>query len=186
MKNTAVSISALAGLIFSQAVMSDDWRVDYDTSRLGFIATYDEIPFQGRFREFDARILFDPETPSEGSFIVTIEVASVDTDSPDRDEGMLESEWFDAAHFPAAHFESMRFERGQEQDMYTANGDLSIKGIRKPVEVMFRWTQSDASVRLNGYADITRGNFDIGTGDWADDDTIGYDVKIEFELILTK
>lgn len=185
MNNTAVSISVLSGLIFSQAVISDDWRVNYDSSRLGFIATYDEIPFRGSFRKFDAQILFDPETLSEGSFIVTIEITSVDTDSPDRDEGMLESEWFDAAHFPVAHFESIRFERGQEQDMYTANGDLSIKGITKPVEVMFRWTQSDASVRLNGHADITRGIFDIGTGDWAEDDTIGYDVKIEFELVLS-
>ena len=185
MKSKAVAV-ILTGLIFSQAVMAADWLVDYAASHLGFVTSYDEIPIQGRFREFDARILFDPEAPSEGSFKVTIEIPSVDTNSPDRDEGMLESEWFDAAHYPQAYFESMRLQRDQEEDAYTAMGNLSIKGITKPVEVLFRWTQSDASARLSGYADITRGKFDIGTGDWADDDTIGFDVKIEVELVLTK
>lgn len=186
MKNAAGAVGFLTGLLICHGVPADDWVVDYDASHLGFVATYDEIPFEGRFRNFDARIRFNPDTPTEGSFIVTIDISSVDTNSPDRDEGMLETEWFDAERFPDASFDSTRFERRPGEDEYTVAGDLTIKGVTKSVTASFRWTRTGDTAQLKGSTDVRRGDFDIGAGDWADDDTIGFDVGIEFDLTLVK
>jgi len=186
MKTAACAAGLMAGLFFCHDVPADDWVVDHDASHLGFVATYDEIPFEGRFNDFNARIRFDPDTPSEGSFIVNVNITSVDTNSPDRDQGMLETEWFDASRHPRASFESSRFERLQGENTYTVTGDLAIKGIARPITAIFLWTRSGDAAQLKGSADVRRGDFDIGTGDWSDDDTIGFDVRIEFSLTLTK
>ncbi len=186
MKSSAGILAILAGMLLFQGVWANEWNVDAETSRIGFVATYDEIPFEGRFDEFTALIRFDPENPSDGSFLITIGVASVDTDSPDRDEGMLEADWFDVESHPQAAFTSLRFERLSGENEYAVTGDLTIKGITNSVTATFSWTQKDSSVRLKGSADVERGDFDIGTGDWEDDDTIGFDVRIVFDLTLTQ
>lgn len=186
MKSSAGILATLAGMLLFQGVWANEWNVDAENSRVGFVATYDEIPFEGRFDEFTALIRFDPENPSDGSFLVTIGVASVDTDSPDRDEGMLEADWFDVESHPEATFTSLRFEHLPGENEYAVTGDLTIKGITKPVTAAFSWTQANSSIRLAGSADVERGDFDIGTGDWEDDDTIGFAVRIVFDLTLTQ
>lgn len=186
MRRPAIAAAALAGLVASQPVPAEDWTVDYGASTLGFTAAYDEIPFDGRFGTFDARIRFDPEHPEAGQFTVTVDIGSVDTDSADRDEGMQDPDWFDTARYPEARFESTRLEALGEGGDYTAIGDLTIKGITNAVTLSFHWTRSDASVRLRGSGSVKRGDFDIGAGDWADDDTVGFDVGIEFDLTLSR
>lgn len=186
MRSLAVFTGVLAGLFCSQGVPADDWTVDRGASTLGFTATYDEIPFEGRFRNFDARIRFDPERPDTGAFLVTVDVGSVDTDSSDRDEGMQEADWFDTAKHPQAGFESNRIVKLGDGEGYSVTGDLTIKGITRPVTLAFTWQLTDAFAHLVGSGNVMRGDFDIGTGDWADDDTIGFDVRIQFDLTLSR
>lgn len=174
----------LAGLLSIQGAAAADWSLNRKASSLGFVATYDEIPFEGRFDKFDARIRFDPRAPAGGSFTIDIDIASVDTSSVDRDEGMLEEEWFDADRHPQATFESTGFERMQEDNRFTVTGDLTIKGTTQPVTAEFLWIRTGAVAQLKGSADVRRGDFDIGSGDWAEDDTIGFDVRIVFDMTL--
>lgn len=175
----------LAALLLAQGTWASDWVVAYETSSIGFVATYDEIPFEGRFGDFSARIRFDPGTLADASFEVTVNIASVDTDSPDRDEGMLEAEWFDAGRHPQARFSSSRIERLTGENEYAVKGDLTIKDTTRPVAATFLWTQAGPSAHLKGSADVKRGDFGIGSGDWEEDDTIGFDVRILFDLTLT-
>jgi len=159
-----------------------DWQVNYDQSRLGFIASYDEIEFDGRFEEFVGDIDFDPEAIQDSSFNVSVVISSVNSDSPDRDEGMLMEDWFDAQRYPNASFVSSGFEKADTPDAYRAGGDLTIKGISAPVVLDFTWTRTGDSARLRGRSAVKRTDFAIGTGDWETDDTIGFDVTIVFDL----
>lgn len=176
----------LAGLLFIQTAPAAEWSLDRGASSLGFVAAYDEIPFEGRFGEFDARIRFDPGEPTDGSFMVNIDLASVDTNSPDRDEGMLESEWFDTDRHPLATFTSTSFERMPEDNRFTVTGDLTIKDITKSVTAEFLWVETNTVAHLNGSTDVRRDDFNIGSGDWAEDDTIAFDVRIVFDLTLNQ
>ena len=59
------------------------WKSDPAASRLDFVASFERSPVPGAFREFDARLRFDPEQPAGGSLDVTINVASADMKIPD-------------------------------------------------------------------------------------------------------
>ena len=69
---------------------------------------------------------------------------------------------------------------------YTVTGDLTIKGISKPISLGFTWEVSDKTVRLHGKGAVKRTDFKIGSGDWEEDGTIGFDVQIVFNLGLQK
>ena len=174
----------LAGLLACQASWARDWQVNYDESHIGFVATYDEIPFEGRFENFEADIRFDPSALDQASFKVNVTIASVNTESPDRDEGMLEQDFFDASEYPSATFTSTAFAKSTNMEGYEVTGDLTIKGISKPILLEFNWAASDKTGRLRGQGTVKRTDFKIGTGEWEEDDTIGFDVQIVFDLNL--
>jgi polyisoprenoid-binding protein YceI len=50
-----------------------------------------------------------------------------------RDEHLKSPEFFDAATYPKITFESTSFTKTDEEDEYKLAGNLTIKGITKPV-----------------------------------------------------
>jgi polyisoprenoid-binding protein YceI len=184
---TGFSILTLLGAaLLAQGSWASDWQVDQQASTIGFVATYDEIPFEGYFTDFTADIRFDPASPTAGSFKVNISIVSVDTNSTDRDEGMMEADWFDTVQFPRAGFSSTAFERLDSGNEFVVTGELTIKGITRPVKLEFTWVETGPSARLKGQANVKRSDFKLGAGDWAEDDTIGFEVRIVFDLKLAR
>lgn len=175
----------LAGWLAAAPAMAADWEAMESGSRIGFVATYEDTPFEAWFRSFDARIRFDPDALDQASFDIRIDVSSVDSKSRDRDEGMKQEEWLAAGEHPEARFRSERFERISEQ-RFKAIGQLTVKDVRQTVEVPFTWEQSGARAALTAETEVQRGEFDIGTGEWARDGTIGFTVTIRARLDLTR
>lgn len=176
----------LAGWMVAAAAVAADWQTVESDSRIGFVATYEDTAFETWFRSFDADIRFNPEALDDAVFDVRIDVSSVDSNSPDRDEGMRQEEWLAAGEHPEARFRAERFERLAD-DRFKAIGRLALKGTSRNIEVPFTWERSgDAQAMLTAEKDVRRGDFDIGTGEWADDDTIGFTVTIKARLKLTR
>lgn len=176
----------LVGWLCIPVAWGQQWQVDYDTSRIGFIASYDEIPFEASFKDFDADVSFDPSAIDQASFKVSVSIASVDSNSADRDEGMLEADWFDTNQHPYSTFTSTIFKKMDSEDVFTVSGELLIKGVSQPIEFVFSWKATGGSANLQGQTEVNRTDFLIGSGDWAEDDTIGFDVQIIFDLNLSK
>lgn len=175
----------LAGWFTALPALAADWKTVESDSRIGFVATYEETPFNAWFRSFDARIRFDPDALDNAAFDVRMDVTSVDSNSPDRDEGMKQEEWLAAGEYPEARFHAERFERIAE-GRYRAVGELALKGVSRTIEVPFTWEQSGDEALLTVEAEVERGDFSIGTGEWAGDDTIGFTVTIQARLKLTR
>lgn len=173
----------LAGGLAAAPSMAADWRVVDRESRIGFVATYEDTAFEAWFTAYDARIRFEPGALDDGIFDIRIDVASVDSNSPDRDEGMRQEEWLAAGEHPDARFVAERFETLSD-GRFRATGPLSLKGTRRTIEVPFTWEQSGGRAVLAAETDVQRDAFNIGTGDWADDDTIGFTVTIKARLVL--
>ncbi len=171
----------------AQASNVTEWRIDTNRSKLGFIGYYDNIAFTARFKKFSARILFDTSALDKSSFDTTIDIRSVDSNSTDRDEGMLEQAWFDTGQHPTATFIARSFKNGAKSNHFQAHGRLSIKGTSKDVILPFTWDLIDKSTqtaRLSGELPLRRTDFLIGTGEWATDNTIGFDVKVFVDLYM--
>ncbi len=160
------------------------WKVDPAHSALTFTATYQGEKFQGRFKRFDARIVYDPADPAHARFDVTIDIASVDTANTERDQALVAGDFFDTAKFPRAHFVTTRFRKGANGQVL-ADGTLSLRGVSKPVTLTVKFLQAGDGATLDVDTLLKRLDFAIGGGDWADTSMIGNDVAVHGHLALT-
>lgn len=160
------------------------WLIDPQQSRLRFIGSYDGVAFDGEFKQFSAAMYFDPQQPQRGFFDVKIATASVTTYSDDWDETLPEQDWFSTASYPQANYRTQAIT--VNDNGYSAEGVLTIKGISKPVRLDFQWqpTANDA-VNFTAEATVNRQHFAIGAGMWEEDPTIGFEVNVRVELLLT-
>ena len=84
------------------------WKMDPSGSKLEFIATFEKTAASGVFKEFDARLRFDPAKPAGGSLDVTVKVTSADMGIADVNKEIRNKDWFDYSAFPQAEFHSDR------------------------------------------------------------------------------
>jgi polyisoprenoid-binding protein YceI len=182
---TIVARLGLCGLALAHPAFAADWRMDPSGSRLEFVATFEKAPAPGAFREFDARLRFDPEKPVGSSLDVIIRVTSADMNIPDVNKEIGGKDWFDYAGFPRAEFHSTDLRR-TGGNHYIARGTLSLKSAKQPGEVPFTWTAAAAGAVMEGEFTLKRGDFGIGLGEWKATDTIGAEVKVKFRVKLRK
>lgn len=87
----------------------------------------------GKFSDFTADILWDSEDAAKSSVTATIQTASVNTAIEARDKDLRGPVFFDAAKFPQITYVSRKIEK--RGDRYIVLGDLTMKGVTKPVEL---------------------------------------------------
>jgi polyisoprenoid-binding protein YceI len=119
--------------------ISGDYAIDTAHSRIGFVARHAMVTkVRGQFADYTATAHVDTENPAASSAEVTIDVASINTGSPDRDGHLRSPDFFDVEKYPTITFRSTDVQRdGQE---WTVTGDLTIKDVTKPVTIVFEET----------------------------------------------
>jgi polyisoprenoid-binding protein YceI len=140
------------------------WTVDPAHSQVEFGVKHMMFTtVRGQFRAFDASIQIDEANPNDSTVEVTIDAASIDTAVADRDNHLRSGDFFDAETHPKLTFRSTRVEGADfaEGSEFKVVGDLTIRGITKPVEldVTFEgrgrdpWGQEKAAFTATGKID---------------------------------
>jgi len=107
------------------------WTVDPVHSYVGFVARHMMIArVHGAFREFTGEVIVG-ENPLDTKVHAVVQTASIDSGSADRDNFVRAPDFFDSAQYPEMSFESTGFK--SDGGHYTMTGDLTIKGVTKPV-----------------------------------------------------
>jgi len=103
------------------------WNIDASHSEVGFAARHLMVSkVRGQFKDFAAVVTV--AQPFEQSTVeATVQLASVDTNSPDRDTHLKGVDFFDVENNPAMTFTSTKVTND------ALEGNLTIKGITKPV-----------------------------------------------------
>ncbi|MEZ5670325.1 MAG: YceI family protein [Alphaproteobacteria bacterium] len=164
---------------------ADVWTVDPADRSLAWTVSFSEKPLEGRFGAFEAEIAFDPADLAGSRVTVTVQIASIEADTPEKTEELVKPEWFDAAAFPTATFAAETF-RALGGDAYEADGTLTIRDRSRPVTLPFTFAIDGDSARIAGGLSVNRIDYDVGQGDWAIDDIVGFDVAIAFTLAATR
>ncbi len=139
-------------LLAAMGVSAQAWNVDKAHAKLGFSITHLMISdVEGNFKTFEATITSSKDDFSDAVFDISADIASIDTDNEGRDKDLNSEGYFNAAAFPKLTFKSTSFSK-VEGNKYKLVGDLTIKGVTKPVELM---------VTINGPVD-RRGKKVIG------------------------
>jgi polyisoprenoid-binding protein YceI len=127
------------------ALLSDitgDYTLDPTHSRLGFSTRHAMVTtVRGQFGDFTGTAHIDTAQPSESSVSLTIQVASVDTGTADRDGHLKSGDFFDVEQFPAMTFTSTSVERDAD-GVWQITGDLAIKDVARSVTIPFEETGS--------------------------------------------
>ena len=157
------------------------WIVDDGESRIGVTATQTGAPFEAAFETFTADIAFDPGDLGASRVSVLIDIASFNSSNSDRDTLAMGADWFDTSAFPQARFEASAF-RHLGGDAYEADGTLGIRDVTREVTLPFTLDIDGDTARMHAELMVDRTNYDLGRGDFASAELVGYGVTIIIDL----
>jgi len=137
------------------------WNVDASHSEVGFVARHLMVSkVRGQFNDFAAVVTV--AQPFELSTVeATVQMASVDTNSTDRDTHVKSADFFDVENNPAMTFKSTKVSDN------TLEGVLTIKGVSKPVsfDLEFGGVSADpwggTRAGFEATTEINRKDFDL-------------------------
>ena len=120
--------------------LTGEYTLDPTHSRIGFVARHAMVAkVRGSFNEFAGRLYLDADEPARSHVEVTIKAASIDTRNADRDAHLRNNDFFDMENHPEIRFVSTSVEV-VDKTAYRVTGDLTIKGITRPVTVDLEYT----------------------------------------------
>jgi polyisoprenoid-binding protein YceI len=120
--------------------LTGTYKLDAAHTRIGFVARHAMVTkVRGAFNEFEGTAVLDGAEPSKSSATVTIKAASIDTRNADRDAHLRSNDFFSMDEFPEITFVSTGVEQVDPSN-YNVTGDLTIKGVTKPVTIPFEFT----------------------------------------------
>lgn len=109
------------------------WQADPYHTQVEFAAKHlGMMTVRGHFAEVQVTGTINPDQPEASAIEVTIQTSSIRTNHPQRDNDLRSSNFLGADEYPTMTFKSARIEH-VGGDRYTIAGDLTIKGVTKPV-----------------------------------------------------
>jgi polyisoprenoid-binding protein YceI len=153
-------------------------------SEIQFVSRQMGVPVEGRFKTFDAKVVFDPAKPASSSIAFSVDTGSATLGVRETDAELPKADWFNVAKFPKASFQSTAVKRLQGNQFEVA-GKLSIKGVSSDVVVPVTLAQNGAQTTATGSFAIKRLTYRIGDNEWSDTSMVADPVQVKFKLTLT-
>jgi polyisoprenoid-binding protein YceI len=113
----------------------ESWEVTGADSALTFSLRHIVVrEIIGHFRKWGALLVLDLDDVSRSRLTGWVDLASVDTGAPERDEHIRSPEFFNVAHFAVAEFRSDTIFpiAGQR---FLVRGQLVLHGVAQPIEL---------------------------------------------------
>jgi polyisoprenoid-binding protein YceI len=141
------------------AIPAGTWTADKVHSTIGFEVEHMVSTFRGRFEDYDARL-------ADGKLVGTVAVPSIKVYDENLEAHLQSPDFFDAQLHPELRFESRDIAIDVDGEV-TLEGDLTIKGVTKPVTATGRYVHVEADmggaerIGLALEATVDRREFDL-------------------------
>lgn len=159
-------VAFLSASLFAQT----KWNADPMHSKLTFSITHMGISdVDGLFNKFQVSAITNKADFSDAVFELSVEVPSINTQIEMRDNHLRSADFFEVEKYPSMTFKSTSITK-VSKDKYKLNGNLTLRGITKPVsmDLWYRGTNVDqksnkstSGFQLTGM--IKRSDFSVGT-----------------------
>lgn len=176
------------------AALTGQYALDPSHSRIGFVARHAMVTkVRGAFNEFEGSGYLDGENPANTKVSVRIQAASIDTRNEQRDAHLRSNDFLDMENYPEITFESTEAQQ-LDDSTFQLTGDLTIKGVTKPVTVDFTF-EGAATDPFGNHRIGFEGAVTINRKDWgvnwnaaleAGGVLVSDKVTLEFELSAIK
>jgi len=144
---------------------SDHGKITWSVSHLGF-STY-----TGQFVNVQAELSLNTSNPSASTLTATIPLADVASGNTALNGHLQTADFFDTANHPTATFVSRSVTvHADDANEATVVGDLTLRGVTKPVTIEVEFNQAGPSMGntykagFDGEATIKRSDFGITYG----------------------
>jgi polyisoprenoid-binding protein YceI len=191
----AVAAGLAAVLLLPASAATSDWKIDPQHSSAQFAVRHMAIStVRGAFSKVNGIIALDDKDVTKSTVNVTIDVNTVDTREPDRDNDLRSDKFFDVAHYPTITFKSKKVEQGAPGKL-KVTGDLTIRGTTKEVVLDVDGPTSpikdpwgNTRVAVNASTKINRQDFGVKWNATLDNGgvVVGDDVNIVIDAELIK
>jgi len=144
------------------------WAVDPTHSEVIFKVKHLMVTnVSGNFNLFTANVETEGEDFTKATVTFSADTASLSTNNEQRDEHLKSADFFDIANFPKITFKATQYENIDHDGSYEMTGDLTIRGISKPVKLSVEfggvvkdpWGNTKAGFTINGK--ISRKDFGL-------------------------
>lgn len=180
MKNRMKELTLLVAVLFAGGALSADWRVQPESSKIGFTAFSRMHDVEGLFKEwaFSGRI----RNNWTGQGKIVIKTASIDTENAKRDAHLKNEDFFNVSKHPEAVFTIEKAEvKGNRLNI---SGKLTMLGVTKPVSFQLERKVSGNTAVLSGETKINRKDFGMDYDSFMN--PIEDEVKVTFKISLKK
>ena len=108
------------------------WNIDPSHSTAQFSIRHLMISnVKGEFTKVTGQIVYDQKNPETLAAEASIDVSTINTREPDRDNHLKSPNFFDVAKYPTIHFKSRK--AAKSSDGLKLTGDLTIHGVTREV-----------------------------------------------------
>ncbi len=168
------------------------YSIDAQHAGVEFVARHLMISkVRGGFTDISGTVIIGDD-PMDSSIDVTIQAASIDSGTPDRDAHLMSPDFLDVETYPELTYRADRVER--TGDGWRALGELTIRDITRPVplDIEFLGAMNDpwgnSKVGFSAVAEIDREDFGLTWNVPLDGGgvLVGRTVKIEIEVQLAR
>ena len=121
---------------------------------------------RGHFTRFQGELALAPD-PLASPVTATIELASIDTNNPQRDDDLRSSNFFETDTYPTTTFRSVGIRHGE--DGFDVNGELTLHVVTRPVTLALdvngftRDPYGGTRAGFSATTELNRGDFGIST-----------------------
>ena len=173
--------------------LTGDYTIDTSHSYIGFSARHAMVTtVRGKFSDFSGTAHVDTANPANSTVSLTIKGDSIDTGNADRDAHLRSGDFFENESYPDITFVSTGVER--DDDEWQVTGDLTIKGVSKPVTIVFEQTGSakdpfgNTRVGFEGTTSVNRKDWGITWNAALESGgvLVSDKVKLEFDISAIK
>lgn len=123
-------------LLFSAFQIVHDWKIKNDYN-IKFV----HEDADGIFGKFSGKITFDENKPEAAGFDIAVDVKSVETGNPMRDESIVSDNWLSAEKYPNITFKAAGAKK--VGDKWETTGTLFLRGVEKEITVPFTFKSTD-------------------------------------------
>ena len=171
-KTFLISILSLFPIIaFSQA----KWQATLGTVMFKIKNTGATVT--GRFSGLKANLIFSPDKLAASALKGSVDVSTLKTGIDKRDKDLMGEKYFDAGKHQQIEVASVKLTK--KGSGYSGQFNVTIKGVTKPVEIPFSFTQTGNQAEFKGDFSVNRRDFGLGEKSvmMSDDVNVSIDVK---------
>ena len=179
----AIGLASIA--MFAQETKSLKVESNHSTVQFSVPISNGITRITGKFNDYAIDIEYVDNDFTKSSISMVIQVASIDTGIPGRDEHLITKDFFEVETYPEITFTSNSIRR-LDDGSYMINGLFTMHGVTKTIDVPIKITGKDGEYTLGFSSRLTikRSDYNVAS-DFAHtsmENFLGDDIGIEIDF----